>query len=136
MGRPRPLQQPIPIWIGGNATLTLRRVAERAQGWMPLTGPAGIFPTVRSPPASSIEDLRLRLQRLKDLAGDRFAGLDITVAYADPSVHDVTSDVERHRHAIGALRELGATWMVVPGPAAPHPHTLEFLQSFAATYFP
>ena len=71
---------------------------------MPLTGPAGIFPTVRSPPASSIEDLRLRLQRLKDLAGDRFAGLDITVAYADPSVHDVTSDVERHRHTIGALR--------------------------------
>ena len=41
IGRPRPVQIPIPIWIGGNAKLTLRRVAERAQGWMPLTGPAG-----------------------------------------------------------------------------------------------
>ena len=48
----------------------------------------------------------------------------------------MTSDVERHRDAIGALRELGATWMVVPGPAAPHPHALEFLQGFAETYFP
>lgn len=28
IGRPRPVQQPIPIWIGGNASLTLRRVAE------------------------------------------------------------------------------------------------------------
>ncbi len=136
IGRPRPVQQPLPIWIGGNATLTLQRVAERAQGWMPLTGPPGIFPTVRSPPASSIEDLRVRLQRLKDLAGDRFAGLDIAVAYADSSVGDVTADVERHRDAIGALRELGATWMVVPGPADPHPHALEFLQGFAETYFP
>ena len=103
---------------------------------MPLTGPAGIFPTVRSPPASSIDDIRSRLQRLKDLAGDRFTKLDITVAYSDPSVYDMTSDVERHRDAIGALRELGATWMVVPGPAAPHPHALEFLQAFAETYFP
>jgi len=36
IARPRPVQDPIPIWIGGNAKITLRRVAERVQGWMPL----------------------------------------------------------------------------------------------------
>ncbi|MGD9701232.1 MAG: LLM class F420-dependent oxidoreductase [Acidimicrobiia bacterium] len=135
IGRPRPVQQPIPIWIGGNAKLTLRRVAERAQGWMPLTGPAGMFSTVRSPEVSSTDDIVERLQMLKDLAGDRFAALDITIAYTDRSVYDLASDVERHRDALGALRELGATWVVVPGPEHPHPQAEEFLQGFAETYF-
>ena len=62
IGRPHPVQQPIPIWIGGNAKLTLRRVAERAQGWMPLTGPAGMFSTVRSPEITSVEDIAARLR--------------------------------------------------------------------------
>ena len=42
---PRPVQQPIPIWIGGNANLTLQRVASRAQGWMPLLGPPSLART-------------------------------------------------------------------------------------------
>jgi probable F420-dependent oxidoreductase len=135
IGRPRPVQQPIPIWIGGNAKLTLHRVAERAQGWMPLTGPAGMFPTVRSPEVSSTEDLVGRLQMLRDLAGDRFGELDIAVAYTDRTVYDLSTDVERHRDALGAYRELGATWMVVPGPTEPHPRTQEFIEGFAQIYF-
>lgn len=135
IGRPRPVQQPIPIWIGGNAKLTLRRVAERAQGWMPLTGPAGMFSTVRSPEVSSTDDIAERVAMLKDLAGDRFDSLDITIAYTDRTVHDVSADVERHRDAIGRLEDLGATWVVVPGPAEVHPAAQDFVEGFAATYF-
>jgi probable F420-dependent oxidoreductase len=135
IGRPRPVQIPIPIWIGGNAKLTLRRVAERAQGWMPLTGPAGMFSTVRSPEVTTADDIAGRLQTLRDLAGDRFADLDIACAYTDGTVFDLSVDVERHRDAIGRLREIGATWVVVPGPTEPHPRATEFLQGFAETYF-
>ena len=46
IGRPCPVQQPIPIWIGGNAKITRRRVAERAQGWMPLLVPPEVAKTV------------------------------------------------------------------------------------------
>jgi probable F420-dependent oxidoreductase len=134
IGRPAPLQQPIPIWIGGNAKLTLRRIAERAQGWMPLTGPTGMFSTVRSPEVSSEDDIAERLQMLRELAGDRFADLDIAVAYTERSVYDLTSDVERHHDALGRLGEIGATWVVVPGPEGRHPQALEFLQGFAETY--
>ncbi len=136
IGRPRPVQQPIPIWIGGNATLTLRRVAARAQGWMPLSGPSAMFGTVRSPEVSTNDDLAARLAMLKDFAGDRFADLDLVLSYTDRSVYDLSNDVERHRAAIGELRELGATWMVVPGPSGAHPQSRDFLQGFADTYFP
>ncbi len=135
IGRPRPVQIPIPIWIGGNSKLTVRRVAERAQGWMPLTGPAGMFSTVRTPEVSSADDLRTRLATLKDLAGDRFAGIDIAVAYTDATVFDLGTDVERHRSELGQLAELGATWINVPGPTGIHPAAQEFIQGFAETYF-
>ena len=135
IGRPRPVQQPIPIWIGGNAAITLRRVAERAQGWMPLTGPAGLFSTVRSPQMTTTDDLVERLQRLRSLAGDRFADLDICVAYTDGAIDDFTRNVERHRDTLGRLAESGATWVVVGGPHEPHPANLEFLSGFAETYF-
>lgn len=135
IGRPKPVQQPIPIWIGGNAKLTLRRIAERAQGWMPLTGPSGMFSTVRSPEISSTDDVLGRLKMLEELAGDRFAELDISVAYTDRSVYDLGSDVERHRDELGRLGEVGATWVVVPGPQGAHPEAQEFIQGFAETYF-
>jgi probable F420-dependent oxidoreductase len=32
--RPRPLQRPIPIWLGGTANASLRRVATIGDGWM------------------------------------------------------------------------------------------------------
>ncbi len=138
IGRPRPAQIPIPIWIGGNSRLTLRRVAERAQGWMPLTGPAGIFPTVRSPPVTSVDDIVERMRMLRGLAGDRFAEIDITIAYTDRSILDSVADraidIERHRHALGRLDEIGATWVVVAGPSGPHPAARDFVAGFAAAY--
>ena len=134
IGRPAPVQQPIPIWIGGNAKLSLHRIAERAQGWMPLTGPSGMFATVRSPEVSSNDALLERLDMLKELARDRFDDLDITIAYTDQSIHDLSRDIERHRDAIGQLGEVGATWVTVPGPSGAHPLAQDFIEGFATTY--
>lgn len=135
IGRPRPVQNPIPIWIGGNAKLTLRRVAEKAQGWMPLTGPAGMFSTVRSPEVTSIDDIVESLSYLREHAGERYASLDLVIAYTDPGAANLTTDVERHRDNLGRLADIGATWVVVGGPSLPHPASREFVQGFAETYF-
>jgi len=36
---PRPVQQPVPIWVGGSKKPALRRVAERGDGWIPQGSP-------------------------------------------------------------------------------------------------
>jgi probable F420-dependent oxidoreductase len=43
--RPRPVQQPRPpIWVGGSSKPALRRVAERADGWIPQGTPRADMP--------------------------------------------------------------------------------------------
>jgi probable F420-dependent oxidoreductase len=37
--QPKPMQQPMPIWVGGNSRAALRRTAEFATGWHPIDTP-------------------------------------------------------------------------------------------------
>jgi probable F420-dependent oxidoreductase len=136
IGRPRPVQMPIPIWIGGNAKLTLRRVAERAQGWMPLLGQPEITSTVRSPHLGSVEAVNERLSMLREYAGDRFADLDLVVPHVDQSIYNTrdASNIARHQEAFAAYRSLGATWCVVPGPPGIAPQAREFIEAFGEIY--
>ena len=90
-----------------------------------------MFATVRSPGVSSVDDLVTRLDMLKQLAGDRFEELDIAVSYAEQGMFELPRDVERHRDAIGRLKEIGATTIIVSGPTDAHPRATEFAQAFA-----
>jgi probable F420-dependent oxidoreductase len=38
--RPRPAQDPLPIWVGGSSAAAMRRAAERGDGWLPQGPPA------------------------------------------------------------------------------------------------
>jgi len=134
IGLPKPVQQPIPIWIGGNSALTRRRVAQRAQGWMPLTSAVDISATTRTPRIDSVEDLGRRIRALRMEAGDRADGIDIAVAYTDPTIARPDEDVERHREAMGRIIEIGATWIVLPAPPGVYPETAELMESFAQNY--
>src|SRR5207248_4143246 len=118
--RPRPTQNPIPIWIGGNSKLSRRRVAERAQGWMPMGVPEEVARSTRSPHIGSIAELRDMIAEVKDLAGDRAAELDFCMSYTGEGIREPTKDVERHRESIGELEAIGVTWVNIgPGPLEP-----------------
>ena len=39
---PRPIQQPIPIWMGGSSPATLERIGRMGQGWLPSTSAADL----------------------------------------------------------------------------------------------
>jgi len=132
ISRPRPVQQPIPIWVGGNAPRTLRRVAERAQGWMPLLGPPELTTTTRTAHIGSTEALAQRVAELRELAGSRT--LDIVVPYLDPTTTNPTDDVERHRAAFVELAAAGVTWIVVVGTTHEWAATRDFLEGFGSTY--
>ena len=54
IARPSPKAGTIPIWIGGNAKISRRRVATRAQGWMPMSGPPEMATTTRTAHFSGI----------------------------------------------------------------------------------
>ena len=68
------------------------------------------------------------------MAGDRADGIDVAVAYTDPTIADPTSDVERHRDALGRITEAGATWIVVSGTTHETSATLDFLAAFGESY--
>jgi probable F420-dependent oxidoreductase len=55
---PRPVQAPLPIWIGGSTKAALRRVAERGDGWIPQGTP-------RDQMRSSIDVIRARRDEVR-----------------------------------------------------------------------
>jgi probable F420-dependent oxidoreductase len=133
MARPRPPQGSIPIWIGGNSALTRRRVAERANGWMPMTGPAELFATTRTPALDGGADLTAAIAALRVAAGHRGDALDVALAYTDRSVVDA-AEVGRHRAAFSRLEAAGVTWIVIPGVTTTRADSLEFLDRFGAAF--
>jgi probable F420-dependent oxidoreductase len=133
MARPRPHQIPIPIWIGGNADLTLRRVASRAQGWMPMAGAHVTSATSRTPYLATAADLAVRISRLREYAGDRADGLPILFPYLDRSVSEPGVDVERHREAMASLEAIGVTHLALEAPMG-EKRSVEFVQAFGECY--
>jgi probable F420-dependent oxidoreductase len=135
IARPVPVQQPIPIWIGGNSKLARRRVAEKAQGWMPLVLPPEMLPTVRTSTLGDISEVAAQIAEIRQAAASRGETIDVAYPYMDPDLlADPTKDPERHRQAFAELAEAGATWIVLPGNTDTEAGTRSFLDRFGATY--
>lgn len=133
VGRPRPVQSPIPIWIGGNSALTRRRVAERAQGWMPLTGSPELFRTTRTAPLDEEKDLAEAVTELRASAGGRGASIDVIVAHTDLGIADRGADLARHVDRFAGYEAAGANWVMIPGATYTRRDTLDFLERFGAS---
>jgi probable F420-dependent oxidoreductase len=133
---PRPAQRPIPLWIGGNSRLTRRRVAERAQGWMPMSGGAELSTTARTPTLGPLPELAGAIAEVRDAraAAGRGDDVDVLHSYRDDALTDPTLDADRHRESFAALEKAGVTWTAVSCPNRSAAATLEFLEAFGTTY--
>lgn len=110
---PPPAQSPHPpIWLGGNSRLTRRRVAEKAQGWMPM-------------PVESGDDLVTMLGYLRSHAASvgRQEPMDVMCVLTDPLGPDTLGAVSRMAGA-------GVTWLAVNGTGATLPEALGFIDRF------
>ena len=133
IAKPAPTR-PIPVWIGGNSKLTRRRVAQRAQGWMPFPVTGEVAKTTRTPELDSVAALGEQVTELRAQAGDRAGEIEIAFAYHDPGIHRPTAEADRHREAFAELAAAGVDWVAVTAqPGAPN-QLLEFAQAFGETY--
>ena len=137
IARPRPVQDPIPIWIGGNSRISLRRVAERAQGWMPMLGPAQLSRTARTRHIESLAQLAEMIEEVAGLAAaaGRAEPLDVLCSYGDSALtQDPREDPDRHREAFADMERIGVTWLVISCRSRTADDTFRFLDAFGATY--
>lgn len=119
--RPRPVQDPVPLWIGGNSARSRQRVAEVGQGWAPFPAPAALSRTARTPSLETADDLGVLLddlwRRVEEAGRDR-AELDI--AFGTPAGGSPGSDAfdaDAHVDGLAGLAARGVTWtgVGVPG---------------------
>jgi probable F420-dependent oxidoreductase len=94
---PLPVQRPIPIWFGGAAPQTIRRVATTGDGWFPLFSPD--------------DEGRRRIESMREQA--QAAGRDPSEIGIESWVSIRSSSDKEWKQSIDTWSELGATHMSV-----------------------
>jgi probable F420-dependent oxidoreductase len=123
---PPTLQRPHPpIWLGGNSKLTRRRVAEQADGWMPMPAPRG----TSAVPLETVEDLVEMLGYLRSYAAsiDRREPMDVMCVLPDPLAG---GDARPTLEMVQYLSEAGVTWLAVNGSGQTLAEALSFIERF------
>jgi probable F420-dependent oxidoreductase len=132
---PTPVQDPLPIWIGGNSKLTLRRVAEKAQGWMPLPNPRSLGNRRRSAHLETLDDLSALLAYLHEQRAHfgRTDPLDIAYVALDGGVLGTSGfDPAGFLRGVEAVAPFGVTWIVVSIVTTSHAAAVDAVGDFGA----
>ena len=109
--RPRPVQRPIPLWIGGNSRLSHRRAARLGAGWSPMLVEGVVAATTRTAQMTRTgPELPAAIAELRELAAE--AGRDplsldvqINGGGGDPTAYGTPAHLEE----IERLADLGVT---------------------------
>ncbi len=133
---PPPVQQPHPpLWIGGNAAVVRRRVAEWGNGWAPLTlGGAIAGKYSRTVGIESLEQLGDQIRAIKSEMADlgrNPAALEVAAPGISMPARDASSE-EKLDHFRG-LEAAGVTWTSVPFDKVNFKQALEDLTLFGQT---
>jgi probable F420-dependent oxidoreductase len=109
---PKPVQQPLPLHIGGDGPAALRRAATVGAGWMPMN--------------HSLDDLPASLDRIAELAEEagRPGRVEVTL------MGEVADDADVDRYAAAGVTR------VVVRPWARSAEALDGIAAFAARFIP
>lgn len=98
--RPRPVQQPLEVWLGGIAPLELRRVGRHADGWLP----SFCTPQQVAEARRTIEQVAAEHDRTID--PEHFGAL---IPYTDGDVPDAMTAIVRSRNPDASVGDIVAT---------------------------
>jgi probable F420-dependent oxidoreductase len=131
-----PQPKHVPVWIGGNSKLSRRRVARKADGWVPFPAPRELAGTAKTPPLETVEDLAEMLdylwQHVDEAGRDR---ADIDVSFGSPAGGSPAGDdfdADTHMEGLAELDQLGVTWSSVPVPGDSIDRAVETLERYGA----
>jgi alkanesulfonate monooxygenase SsuD/methylene tetrahydromethanopterin reductase-like flavin-dependent oxidoreductase (luciferase family) len=135
--RPGPVQKPRPpVWIGGNSTLSLKRVAARADGWAAMVGPPIVASTARTPSISTLEELSARIADLRgrlDANNRAFADIDICAGSPGGAARlDNDHSAQQRIDELTTLAGLGVSWTGVSVGRGGPSECIERLHRFGA----
>jgi probable F420-dependent oxidoreductase len=117
--RPRPVQQPVPLWFGGNSVRARQRVASAGHGWAPLMNDATTANTNRTALLDTPRKLAAAIDELHGFlvaAGRDPAAVDVQVETPQAGAWAAETSLERHRDHLGELAAVGVTSFVVKIP--------------------
>ncbi len=123
----------VPIWIGGNAARTIRRVARHADGWNPFPAPAQLARTARTRQLETLDDLAPMLDdlgRQADEAGRDPATIDVQFNTVLPGPGLPSFSAAAHLDALARMRALGITWNSVGVPGTSLEHALDAIECY------
>lgn len=129
---PRPVQERIPVWIGGNSRRAIRRVVDLGDGWLPMPAPAKASKTLRTPGIENLADLRDRLGYLREYAESvgRTEPVDVTFMPRGLSMFSGGAlDADAIVEDLAEQTDAGVTGVTVALPAGTRS---EFLEQAAA----
>ena len=124
----------VPIWIGGNSRLSRRRVAEKADGWVPFPAPRTLARTTKTPALETPEDLAEMLDYLwrhVDEQGRDRSEIDVCFGSdAGGSPASDFFDADAQIEGLASLGALGVTWASVTVTGDSINHACEALERY------
>jgi probable F420-dependent oxidoreductase len=132
---PRPVQSPVPIWIGGRGKPALRRVAERGDGWIPQGTPRSEI----AAEIAYIEAHRARVGRSSEaidygyVSGPMYVGTPPFDVSDRPTISGSPSEVAASMRALG---DLGINHVQVRFRSRTCAEFLDQMDAFAADVVP
>jgi probable F420-dependent oxidoreductase len=107
---PTPVQARVPLWIGGNARRTRDRVAELADGWMPIPTKGAQVTRRSTAELASHSQLAAMIAEVKSTLRQRGRSESIDIMYLIDDI-DPWDDPERYADRVRELASIGVTWV-------------------------
>jgi len=127
--RPIPIQQPLPIWGGGNSKRAIERAAKLCDGYSPFFASRALAGTARTEELETLDDFKSRVDYLRACLAQngRTGPFDILGASPDKRIGACNaSEAERYLESAGSMARMGCNWMMA---TLPHPSLAAFLEN-------